>query len=185
MIDKSRVRNATLGLLAAIGEDPSREGLKGTPDRVAAFWSEFIDNDPGNLETSFSSAESGQLVVVSGIRVWSLCEHHLLPFWCDVAIGYIPAETILGLSKFARVAQRAAHKLQVQERLTAEIADSVEALTGVGNVAVISKGEHLCMQMRGIKSPASMSCSVMRGAFMEILALRSEFLSLVGYGRTA
>ncbi len=185
MIDKERVRNATLDLLAAIGEDPDREGLTATPDRVVAFWSEFIDYSPGRLGSSFTSSESDQLVVVSGIRVWSLCEHHLLPFWCDVAIGYLPCDKILGLSKFARIAHAAAHKLQVQERLTGEIADAVEALTGVGSVAVLCQGEHLCMQMRGVKSPATMTTSVMRGAFREISALRSEFLSLVHNGRSS
>src|ERR1700674_2876777 len=112
-------------LLLAIGEDPEREGLRETPRRWADSWREFIEYDPGTTETTFSSLTSDQLVCVSGIRVASLCEHHLLPFWCDVSIGYIPNEKVLGLSKFARIAQQCAHRLQLQERLGQQIADEV------------------------------------------------------------
>src|SRR5262245_13700030 len=91
-------------LLVALGEDPDREGLQGTPRRWADWWREFIEYDPGNTETTFSSVSTDQLVCVSGMRVFSLCEHHLLPMWCDVSIGYVPGDKVLGLSKFARIA---------------------------------------------------------------------------------
>jgi GTP cyclohydrolase IA len=167
-------------LLLAIGEDPDREGLCDTPRRFADWWAEFIDHDPGRTDTAFEAAEADQMVVVSGLKVWSLCEHHLLPFWCDVAIGYVAADRILGLSKFARVARRAAHRLQVQERLTKDIADEISRLTGTPDVAVLARGEHLCLTMRGVRTPAVMTSSVMRGAFREDPAARSEFLRLAG-----
>lgn len=158
-----------------IGEDPEREGLKETPRRFAHWWQEFIDYDPGKIETTFDSITTDQMVIVSGIRVWSLCEHHLLPFWCDLTIGYIATNRVLGLSKFARIAHKFAHRLQIQERLTHEIAKEVEAITGSNNIAVHAKGEHLCMTMRGIRSPAKMSSTVMNGVFRVSEAARNEF----------
>src|SRR6266436_10347958 len=152
-------------LLLAIGEDPEREGLQETPRRWADAWREFIEYDPGTTETTFSSMASEQLVCVSGIRVASLCEHHLLPFWCDVSIGYIPDEKVLGLSKFARIAQQFAHRLQLQERLGEQITDEISRVTGTQNVAVVLKGEHYCMAARGIRMPGRMTSSVMRGVF--------------------
>lgn len=169
----------------AIGEDPARDGLAGTPRRFANWWREFVAYDPGTTDTAFESVATDQMVVVSGIRVFSLCEHHLLPFWCDVAIGYVARDRVLGLSKFARVAHQCAHRLQVQERLTHQVADEITRLTGSGDVAVLARGTHLCMMMRGIRSPALMSTSVMRGVFLEKPSARDEFLKLatsVGHG---
>src|SRR5579864_7086127 len=120
-------RLLTLGreLLLAIGEDPEREGIRETPRRWADAWREFIEYNPGTTETTFASTSIDQIVCVSGLRVWSLCEHHLLPFWCDVSIGYIPNAKVLGLSKFARIAQQFAHRLQLQERLGQQVADEI------------------------------------------------------------
>lgn len=123
-----------------------------------------------------------QMVVVSGMRVWSLCEHHLLPFWADVSIGYIADGRVLGLSKFARIAHKFAHRLQLQEQLVLQIADEIEAVTGTRNVAVIATGEHLCMTMRGVKTPAMMHSSVMRGVFRTDADARAEFLALTKRG---
>jgi GTP cyclohydrolase I len=114
------------------------------------------------------------------MRVTSLCEHHLLPFWCDVAIGYIPREKVLGLSKFARIAHKFAHRLQLQERLGQQIADEVSRITGTPDVAVVLKGEHLCMTARGIRTPGVMISSIMRGAFRSESEARLEFLRLIG-----
>jgi len=166
-------------LLVLIGEDPEREGLKKTPHRVAKWWTEFIEYDPGNTDATFESASTDQMVVVSGIKVWSLCEHHLLPFWAEVSVGYIPNKKVLGLSKFARVAHKAAHGLQIQERLVDDIASEIKKLTESKSIAVIARGEHLCMTMRGIKTPGLMTTSKMTGAFMEEPEARAEFLSLV------
>jgi GTP cyclohydrolase I len=120
-----------------------------------------------------------QMVCVSGIRVTSLCEHHLLPFWCDVAIGDIPDEKFLGLSKFARIAHQFAHRLQLQERLGHQIADEISRITGTENVAVVLKGEHVCMTARGIRTPGLMTSSVMRGVFRTQSNTRMEFLRLI------
>lgn len=166
-------------LLIAIGEDPDREGLLDTPRRWADSWREFIEYDPGKTETTFTSASMDQMVCVSGMRVYSLCEHHLLPFYCDVSIGYITREKVLGLSKFARIAHQFAHQLQLQERLGQQIADEVSRITGTNDVAVVLKGRHLCMESRGIQTPGMMSSSVMRGAFREEFETRMELLRMI------
>jgi GTP cyclohydrolase I len=178
-IDYDRVLALGRELLIALGEDPDREGIVDTPQRWASWWSEFINYAPGDMDTTFESISAGQLVVVSGIRVYSICEHHLLPFWCDVSIGYIPHEQVLGLSKFARIAHAHAHKLQLQERLVHEIALDVSAITRTPDVIVIAKGVHLCMQMRGIKSPATMSSLTAEGVFATSYEKRAEFLQLI------
>ena len=178
-VDYPRLLELGRELLLAIGEDPDREGLLDTPRRWADSWREFIEYDPGTIETTFASVDAGQLVCVSGLRVSSLCEHHLLPFWCDVAIGYIPDEKVLGLSKFARIAHQFAHQLQLQERLGQQIADEVSRITGTENVAVVLKGEHLCMTVRGIRTPGQMSSSVMRGVFRAESEMRMEFLRMI------
>ena len=167
-------------LLVTLGEDPTRPGLKDTPRRWAAMWEEFIGYDPGNIDTVFESVTTDQMVVVSGMRVFSNCEHHLLPFWCDVSVGYVTGKRVLGLSKFARIAHKVAHKLQIQERLVQEIADQVSSLTGTQDVAVIAKGQHLCMLMRGVKTPGEMTTSIMRGVFRKDRQAREEFLLLSG-----
>ena len=178
-VDYPRLLALGRELLLAIGEDPEREGLQETPRRWASAWREFIEYDPGTTETTFSSVASDQMVCVSGLRVASLCEHHLLPFWCDVSIGYIPDEKVLGLSKFARVAQQFAHRLQLQERLGQQIADAIARITGTQNVAVVLKGEHYCMSARGIRSPGRMTSSVMHGVFRTESQTRMEFLRLI------
>jgi GTP cyclohydrolase I len=179
---QSKIELLTRDLLVAIGEDPMREGLVETPARVARFWLEFINYDPGNFDTTFETVQTDQMVIVSGIRAWSLCEHHLLPFWCDVSVGYITDERIIGLSKVGRIVHACAHKLQVQERLVTEIADKLSEITGTKNIAVVAQGEHLCMSMRGIKTPAIMTSSVMRGIFHESATSRAEFLTLAARG---
>lgn len=178
-VDYPRLLALGRELLLAIGEDPDREGLRETPRRWADAWREFIEYDPGTTETTFASVASDQLVCVSGIRVASLCEHHLLPFWCNVSIGYIPNAKVLGLSKFARIAQQFAHRLQLQERLGEQIADEISRITGTQNVAVVLKGKHYCMTARGIRMPGRMTLSVMRGVFRTESQNRMEFLRLV------
>jgi GTP cyclohydrolase IA len=180
-VDIEAARKAVTDLLIAIGEDPARSGLQDTPDRVARFWQEFVDYDPGKYVTLFENeneSKTDQMVVVGPMRVWSLCEHHLLPFYTDVIAGYLPDKHILGLSKFARIAHRHAHQLQVQERLVQKIADEVALVTGTEHVAVVGYGEHLCMTMRGIRTPSKMVSSVMYGAFRDAPQVRKEFFDL-------
>lgn len=179
MVDKSAIETAIRQLLVAVGENPDREGLVDTPGRVARYWAEFIDYDPGSLGTTFASVGTDQMVVVTGMRVWSMCEHHLLPFWCDVSVGYLTGDKVLGLSKFARIAHDAAHQLNLQEQLVEQIAQGVVKATGSENVAVIASGEHLCMTARGIQTPHRMISSSMKGRFRDKPEVRAEFLGLV------
>lgn len=178
--DLAKLREIGCDLLHAIGEDPEREGLAGTPDRFARWWAEFIDYEAGNHETTFEAITTDQMVVVSGIEVWSLCEHHLLPFSARVAMGYIARDRVLGLSKFARIAHKVAHRLQIQERLVDDIAGEIERVTGAEHVAVVAQGQHLCMAMRGIRTEATMTTSSMRGSFLANGDARAEFLRLAG-----
>jgi GTP cyclohydrolase I len=168
-------------LLIEIGEDPDREGLRETPARVARFYEEFINYDPGKI-TVFDNGHgldnADQMIVVGPMRVWSLCEHHLLPFYADVIVGYIPNKTILGLSKFARIAHNHAHRLQVQERMVHNIAVDISKAVDTQDVAVTAYGEHLCMTMRGIKTPSKTVSSVVLGVFRESPAVRKEFFDL-------
>jgi GTP cyclohydrolase IA len=152
-------------LLIALGEDPSREGLRDTPRRFASWWQAFIRYDPGVTETTFESVQVDQMVVVGPIRLWSICEHH---------------PRILGLSKFARIARQMGHRLQVQERLVQDIARELSRLAGTPDVAVLGTGVHLCMAMRGVCSDAPMTTSVMLGRFRENVPTRDEFLRLAG-----
>ncbi|HEY7415831.1 MAG TPA: GTP cyclohydrolase I [Ktedonobacteraceae bacterium] len=165
-------------LLIAIGENPDREGLRDTPRRWADTWREFIEYDPGHTETTFAAITADQMVCVSGMRVFSLCEHHLLPFSCDVSIGYLTGEKVLGLSKFARIAHQCAHQLQIQERLGQQLADEVSRITETEDVAVVLRGRHFCMEARGIQTTGMMTSLVLRGAFREQDARRMEFLRL-------
>jgi GTP cyclohydrolase I len=164
-------------LLIELGEDPDREGLRDTPKRYARWWREFTSYDPGATDRVFESVVTGQLVAVSGMEVWSICEHHLLPFSCSLSIAYVTREHILGLSKFARIAHAHAHRLQVQERLVQDIADEIEKVTGSPDLAVIGRGEHLCMTMRGVRTSALMTSTVWRGQFSENAAMRAEVLN--------
>ena len=184
-VDYDKIQQLGRELLVALGEDPDREGLQDTPRRWASWWREFIEYQPGNTDTSFESVTTGQMVVVSGIRIYSLCEHHLLPFWCDVSIAYIAKDRVLGLSKFARIAHRIAHKLQLQERISNGIADEVQRVTGSSDVAVLVSGVHMCMVMRGIKSGGLVSSLVTRGAFSSQPDTRADFLRMTGFKNDA
>ena len=184
-VDHARLHELGRELLIALGENPDREGLQETPRRWADWWREFIEYHPGTTETTFHITATNQLVAVSGMRVFSLCEHHLLPMWCDVSIGYIPDQKVLGLSKFARIAHQFAHQLQLQERLGEQIADEIGRITGSQDLAVVIKGEHLCMSARGIRTPAVMTTSVMCGSFRTERDLRTEFLQMIQVARSS
>jgi len=177
-VDHAKVKSLVRELLVALGENPDREGLLETPRRIADFWREFIEYDPGKLETTFDSVRHNQMVAVTGMRVWSMCEHHMLPFWCDVSVAYIADDKVLGLSKFARIAHKNAHALSLQEKLVADISDDLQKILGTKNVAVMAKGEHLCMTMRGIRTPHRMISSALNGQFLQA-ETRAEFFNLV------
>lgn len=178
-IQHSELEDIATKLLLAVGENPTRPGLADTPKRFAKWWIEFMEYDPGSVDTVFETVSTDQMVVVTGIRVWSICEHHLLPFFCDISIGYLATDNVLGLSKFARITHKHAHKLQIQERLVQEIANEIKEITGTDDVAVVSKGVHLCMIMRGIKTPGQLNTSILSGRFREYSKVREEFFQLL------
>ncbi|MBF8187818.1 GTP cyclohydrolase I [Nonomuraea sp. K274] len=169
-------------LLIALGEDPSRAGLLDTPSRVAAWWRDFLSPDPSAMATCFTETlASDQLVVVGGLSVWSLCEHHMLPMKLDTHVGYLADGTVLGLSKFGRIAQRYAGRLQMQERFTRQLADAVVAAIGSEDVAVAVHGVHLCMSMRGVRMETARTSTVQAGGrFRTDPLLSQQFLTLAG-----
>ena len=183
--DRERAEAAVRELLIAVGEDPDREGLVETPARVARAYEEVfagLHEDPKvHLEKSFSENHR-ELVLVRDIPIYSTCEHHLVPFYGEAHIGYIPGPDgkVTGLSKLARVADMYAKRPQVQERLTAQIADAIVEKLGASAVIVVIECEHLCMAMRGIRKPgATTTTSAVRGGFQNNAASRAEVLSLI------
>ena len=184
-VDVDRVRKAVHELLEAIGEDPDRDGLQATPDRVAAMYEELfsgLHDDPArHLEVTFA-AEHDEMVMVRDIPFTSLCEHHLVPFLGRAHVAYIPNEDgrITGLSKLARLVDGYARRLQVQERMTTEIADAIdEALTPRG-VLVVIEAEHLCMSMRGVSKPGAITVtSAVRGVLRDDARARAEAMSII------
>lgn len=184
-MDKELIKKAVRDILTAIGEDPDREGLVGTPDRIARMYEEIfagISEDPGkHLEIYFEEEKHEELVLVKDIPFYSMCEHHLVPFFGKVHVGYIPrGGRLTGLSKLARVVDTVAKRPQLQERLTSDIADTiVEKLKPYG-VIVVVEAEHMCMTMRGIKKPGSKTItSGVRGIFKTDEKSRLEALSLI------
>ena len=187
-IDQPRIRAAIRELLAAIGEDPEREGLLDTPDRVARACAEIfggMQEDPSaHLLRQFNEPGNENMVIVKDIPFSSMCEHHLLPFTGKAHICYLPRDgRITGLSKLARCVTGYAHRPQVQERLTQEIADALERRLDPLGVLVVLEATHTCMTMRGIKSAGSLTVtSAVRGWFKNDLKAREEALRLIGLG---
>ncbi|WP_433445546.1 GTP cyclohydrolase I [Nonomuraea sp. CA-141351] len=184
-VDTPRVTELIRELLIALGEDPHREGLLDTPTRVATWWRDFLSPDPSAMATCFTETHaSDQLVVVGGLTVWSLCEHHMLPMKLDAHVGYLADGTVLGLSKFGRIAQRYAGRLQMQERFTRQLADEVVAAIGSEDVAVTVHGLHLCMSMRGVRMETALTSTVHAGGRFKTDALLSQqFLTLTAAGQ--
>ena len=175
-------------LLERIGEDPNREGLVDTPARVARSYRELcggyaVDADALVRDALFA-AEGEDMVVVNDVDFFSLCEHHMLPFFGKAHIGYIPSGKIVGLSKIARVVEVFARRLQVQERLTVQIARCLERNLGAQGVGVVLHAQHLCMMMRGVQKQNSVAVtSEMTGVFKANPKTRAEFLTLIGEGK--
>jgi GTP cyclohydrolase I len=186
-IDLESIRQAVEQLLRAIGEDPEREGLQRTPDRVARMYVELLDGyrvDPANLLNDALFEENyDAMVLVRDIEFYSLCEHHLLPFIGRAHVAYLPKGRVIGLSKIPRVVDMFARRLQVQERMTRQIAEFLDELLHPQGVAVVVEGLHLCATMRGVrKHGARMTTSTMLGAFRHNLATREEFLNNISRG---
>lgn len=181
---EEKAEAAARELLAFVGEDPSREGLLRTPHRVAQSLKFLTRGYDQSVETLLNGAvfheEYDDMVVVKDIEFYSLCEHHLLPFYGKVHVAYIPNGKIVGLSKIPRLVDMFARRLQVQERLTTQIAEALENALEPKGVAVVVEGAHLCMQMRGVqKQDASMVTSHVMGAFRTDRATRAEFMALI------
>jgi len=185
MVDMPKIESAVLSIIEAIGDDPRREGLQGTPKRIAEMYAELFSglNMDAMVELTVGfEVGHREMVILRDIPFYSMCEHHLLPFYGVAHVGYIPNKEgrVVGVSKLARVVDIFTKRLQLQERMTSQIADTiVEALQPDG-VAVVIEAEHLCMTMRGIKKPGSnVITSATRGVFRTRAATRAEFLSLV------
>ncbi|MDR1956818.1 MAG: GTP cyclohydrolase I FolE [Treponema sp.] len=184
MIDKNRIEKAVREILAAIGDDPDREGLKETPARVARMYEEIfagIDHAITQDIKLFKEEHRGGLVALRDIPFYSMCEHHLMPFFGHLHVAYLPQNgNILGLSKLARIADMLAKKPQLQERLTQEMGEIIMQGANARGTAVIVEAEHLCMTMRGIRKPGAQTLTTnFRGLLETDLALRAEALSLI------
>ena len=179
---QARIQAAVREILLAVGENPDREGLLETPARVARMYDEILSGmreEP--REQQFSTDKHGELVLVKDISIYSLCEHHMLPFYGRAHIAYIPKDgRITGLSKLARMADGYARRLQVQERLTTQIADAVMDVLQPRGVLVVIEAEHMCMTMRGVQKPGSLTVtSAVRGYFEKDVKARAEAMSLI------
>jgi GTP cyclohydrolase I len=178
------IRKAVREIIRAVGEDPTREGLRETPRRVADMYAEVFSGlrqDPADvLRVGFEEGHQ-ELVLVKDIPFYSMCEHHFLPFHGLAHVGYIPNGRVVGLSKLARAVEILARRPQLQERLTSQLADAIMTTLEPAGVAVVISASHLCMTMRGVQKPGSMTVtSAMRGVFQRNPATRAEFMSLIG-----
>lgn len=185
-IDQERIRRAVREILLAVGEDPDREGLRETPDRVARMYAELfagLNKDPRQLLQKTFTQKYEEMVLVKDISFASVCEHHLLPFFGKAHLAYIPNGKIVGLSKLARVVESLARRPQVQERMTEELADLLMAELDARGVAVILEASHSCMTIRGVQKPdAICTTSAMRGGILTNQSTRAELMALI-YGR--
>lgn len=188
-IDRERIGRAVKEIIAAIGEDPTREGLKDTPARIAEMYAEVfagLRRDPKELlKVAFEDEEHEEMVVLKDIPFYSMCEHHFLPFHGLAHVGYIPKRRLVGISKLARVVETLARRPQLQERLTGQIADTIMEGLAAQGVGVVIEAEHLCMTMRGVRKPGSLLVtSANRGIFRSQPATRSEFFSILGMAQS-
>ena len=184
MINHDTLEQITRKLLKEIGENPDREGLVRTPSRVAKSWEFFSRGYNQNLEDIINNAifkeDVKDMVIVRDIEFFSLCEHHLLPFFGKAHVGYIPNGKVVGLSKIPRIIDMFSRRLQVQERLTHQVAEVLQDVLNPIGVAVVMEGRHMCMQMRGVEKQNSFaSTSAMLGQFRKSSETRSEFLSII------
>jgi GTP cyclohydrolase I len=182
-VNQERIARAVREIIEAIGEDPQREGLAGTPERIGRLYAELfsgLSQDPLEVLRQSFEEEHKEMVVLKDIPFYSLCEHHFLPFHGAAHVGYVPEGRIVGVSKLARVVDILARRPQMQERLTSQVADTIMEGLRPDGVAVVIEAEHLCMTMRGVQKPgARMITSAIRGGFRRRGVTRSEFLALV------
>ncbi len=183
--EKASVESAVIEILTAVGEDPGREGLIDTPNRVSRMYEELLSGYSTDavalLNNALFDAEYDEMVVVSGIEFHSLCEHHMLPFSGEANVGYLPGSKVVGLSKIPRIVDMYARRLQVQERMTKQIAETISTLVEPRGVGVVLKASHMCSTVRGVrKQNSEMLTSSMLGEFRTNRTTRQEFLSHIG-----
>ena len=180
-----QLEKITRNLIETIGEDPSREGLLKTPKRVAKSWEYFSEGYRADVNNIINEAvfheDCSEMVVVRDIEFFSMCEHHMIPFFGRAHVGYLPNGKVIGLSKIPRIVDMFSGRLQLQERLTSQVANTLEEVLKPIGVAVVMEGRHLCMQMRGVEKQNSYaSTSAMLGQFRKSAETRAEFLSIIG-----
>jgi GTP cyclohydrolase I len=181
--DSEDIKNSLKSILKFIGENPDREGLKETPGRMLKSWSELFsgyNQKPEDLLKCFTEGACDEMVILKKIEYYSTCEHHFLPFFGEISIGYIPDGRVVGISKLARLVEIFSRRLQIQERLTSQIANSMETNLHPKGVIVVCTGKHFCMTSRGVeKQKSEMATSAIRGVFKDSDSARNEFLSLI------
>ena len=165
-MDENRVKRLIREIIIELGEDPTREGLRETPDRIASMYNEIFGGYESDSELSVQFSEDSDTVVACDIQFYSMCEHHMLPFYGKIHIAYSPNGRVFGISKLVRLVEKYSRRLQIQERLTKDIADELYA-QGVRGAAVMVDAEHLCMKMRGVRNDALLSSSAFRGVYAE------------------
>jgi len=176
-INKNKIEKLIRQLLVELGENPDREGLVGTPKRIAEMYEEIFSGYRMNAELDVSFNEETNAIIARDIQFYSMCEHHMLPFFGKIHIAYVPNGKVFGLSKLVRLAEKYSRRMQVQERLTTEIANEISK-RGVSGVIVIAEGEHLCMKMRGVRNNSSIMTIAYRGIFEE-KGVRENVLNLI------
>ncbi len=176
-INKNKIEKLIRQLLVELGENPNREGLIGTPKRIAEMYEEIFSGYKMNSELDVSFSEETNAIIARDIQFYSMCEHHMLPFYGRIHIAYVPNGKVFGLSKLVRLAEKYSRRMQIQERLTTEIADEVSK-RGVSGGIVIAEGEHLCMKMRGVRNNNSIMTIAYRGVFEE-KGIRENILNLI------
>lgn len=183
MVDQQKIREAVKLLLEGIGEDTTREGLIGTPDRIARMYSEIFSGMEEGAEEHLSkvfAVEDNEMVLEKDIVFYSMCEHHMMPFYGKAHVAYVPDGKVVGLSKLARTVEVFAKRLQIQERMTGQIADAVMSDLKPQGVMVVLEAEHMCMTMRGVKKPGSKTVSIAaRGVFEKNPELKNQFFQML------
>ncbi len=183
MVNEEKIREAVAMIIEAIGEDPEREGLKDTPDRIARMYSEIfsgLTEDPKEHLAKTFTVENDDIVIEKDIVFYSMCEHHFVPFYGKAHIAYIPNGKVAGLSKLARTVEVFAKRPQLQERMTSQIADSIMKNLQTKGALVIIEAEHLCMTMRGVKKPGTKTTTIVsRGIFKDNISLQNQVISLI------
>ncbi|MCQ2494857.1 MAG: GTP cyclohydrolase I FolE [Lachnospiraceae bacterium] len=182
-MDQDKIREGVRLLLEGIGEDTTREGLLETPDRIARMYEEICggySQDPAEVLSKVFSVEDSEMVMEKDITFYSMCEHHMMPFFGKAHIAYIPRDKVVGISKLARTVEIFARRLQIQERMTGQIADAIMDSLDADGVMVVLEAEHLCMTMRGVKKPGSKTLTVAtRGVFAEDESLKRQFYDML------